>query len=116
MTKMVKQINHGVLALLTQADFEILQASTSVDEATAKGVKWFVFISMERAKRSPDLMARVTGAIEDWDRIAHRFEVVEHNFNVVMSNGPLYWDAESRWVHTWASLLSLAVQPREVRS
>ena len=107
MTKMVVHTNNGVLAAVTEQDYRILQSTSSVEEAVARGVRWYVFITMKRALRSPDLVARVTATTEDWERVSHHFSVEEKNIQVLLSNGPLYWDAEGKYVGTWAELLRL---------
>ncbi len=105
MTKMVRDSNNGVVALVSAEDYEILKKTCTPDEAYAKGVRWFVFISMERALKTPELAGKVTATYEELSGFTGAVTAIEKGIYVPLSNGPLNWDDEAKFVLPYSAFL-----------
>jgi hypothetical protein len=107
MAKLVSWIhgaNNGTVALVTEAHYEILKNCSTPDEAYEKGVRWFVFISMERAMRSQELAGIVTGTFKEIEH-APAFHAIDKSIYVPLSNGPMHWDHELKFVFPYSAFL-----------
>lgn len=122
MTKMVRCENHGVIALLPESSFNILKECKTPEEALARGVKWFVFITWHRGQHSPVLLGKVTARTRDaapllgYPHIAldQIRDVGDEKFFVPLSNGPPCWESDAKFVGTWAQFLQVIVDPSSI--
>lgn len=101
--------NNGVRAVMLLKDYEILKQCESNEDALAKGVRWYVFMTFSRMSRNPENFHGASiGSYEDYMMVKDRtvrYESRDVSFYVPFSNGPAYYKNELKFVFPLTDLL-----------
>jgi len=100
--------NNGVKAVVLEADYHLLKRSANPEEALGLGVRWYVFMSYKRLLRqSKTFQGAAISTFNDYQQVIeslHTYRIREQPFYVPLSNGPLYYPEEFKFVFTVTDL------------